>query len=137
MAEAQGGRDLWLVLTRTDPLVDGRYAISGDKLFISGGEHDAACNIVHLVLARLPDAPPGSRGLSLFLVPRHLPRGREGDALVAEINGIEVVALEHKMGMRGSATCALNSDRALGRSEERRVGKECVSTCRYRGSAYL
>ncbi|WP_051362133.1 acyl-CoA dehydrogenase family protein [Solimonas soli] len=111
LTEAQAGSDLGLVRTRAEPLADGRYAISGAKLFISGGDHDAAENIVHLVLARLPDAPPGSKGLSLFLVPRQLP---EGDGLAAGSNGIAVVGLEHKMGMRGSATCALNFERAQG-----------------------
>ena len=111
LTEAQAGSDLGLVRTRAEAIGDGRYAISGAKLFISGGDHDVADNIAHLVLARLPDAPPGSKGLSLFLVPRHLP---QGDGLAAGINGIEVVGLEHKMGMRGSATCALNFERAQG-----------------------
>lgn len=111
LTEAQAGSDLGLARTRAAALADGRYAISGAKLFISGGDHDVADNIVHLVLARLPDAPPGSKGLSLFLVPRHLP---DGDGLATAINGIEVVALEHKMGLRGSATCALNFSGAQG-----------------------
>ncbi|NGY04315.1 acyl-CoA dehydrogenase [Solimonas terrae] len=114
LTEAQAGSDLGLVRTRAEPLGGGRHAITGAKLFISGGDHDAAANIVHLVLARLPDAPPGSRGLSLFLVPRHLPADDDDATLAAAINGIDVVALEHKMGMRGSATCALAFDRAQG-----------------------
>lgn len=111
LTEAQAGSDLGLVRAKAEAADDGTYRISGSKIFISGGDHDAAANIVHLVLARVPGAPDGTRGLSLFLVPRQLP---QGDALDSTINGISVVGLEHKMGIRGSATCALQFDGARG-----------------------
>ncbi|MDB5970177.1 MAG: acyl-CoA dehydrogenase [Hydrocarboniphaga sp.] len=111
LTEAQAGSDLGLVRTKAEPAAGGAYQISGAKIFISGGDHDAAENIVHLVLARTPDAPAGTRGLSLFLVPRRLP---QGDGLNPAINGISVVGLEHKMGIRASATCALQFEGALG-----------------------
>ena len=117
LTEAQAGSDLGLVRSRAEPDADvdvdieGAYRISGSKIFISGGDHDVAENIVHLVLARLPDAPAGTRGLSLFLVPHRLPA--DGD-LQSGLNGVAVVGLEHKMGMRGSATCALAFENARG-----------------------
>ena len=111
LTEAQAGSDLGLVRSRAEPDADGAYRISGSKIFISGGDHDLTDNIVHLVLARLPDAPAGTRGLSLFLVPHRLPVDGE---LSPELNGVAVVGLEHKMGMRGSATCALAFENAKG-----------------------
>ncbi len=105
LTEPQAGTDLGLVRTRAVPAADGSYRITGTKIFISAGEHDLAPDILHLVLARLPDAPPGSRGLSLFLVPKR----RDGAP-----NGVVCGALEHKMGMKASATCVLNFDEATG-----------------------
>ena len=104
LTEAHAGSDLGLVRTRANPMADGRYALSGTKIFISSGEHDLSDNIVHLVLARLPDTPPGPRGLSLFLVPKFEPDGTRS-AVVCE-------RIEEKMGLHGSATCVLRFDAA-------------------------
>ncbi|MDO4709655.1 MAG: acyl-CoA dehydrogenase C-terminal domain-containing protein [Pseudomonadota bacterium] len=111
LTEPQAGSDLGLLRSRAEPLPDGRYAISGTKIFITAGEHDMAENIVHLVLARLPDAPAGSRGISLFIVPKYKvdERGQPG-----ERNNVACGALEHKMGIHGSATCVMNFDAAEG-----------------------
>jgi alkylation response protein AidB-like acyl-CoA dehydrogenase len=111
LTEPQCGTDLGLIRTRAEPAEDGSYRISGTKIFISAGEHDLTGNIVHLVLARLPDAPPGIRGISLFLVPKLLPRD---DGAPGPRNGIACGGIEHKMGLSGSATCVLNFDRATG-----------------------
>ncbi len=96
---------------RAEPEADGSFAISGTKIFITAGEHDFTENIVHLVLARLPDAPAGSKGISLFAVPK-LRVDREGK--VGERNAVRCGALEHKMGIHGSATCVMNFDGAQG-----------------------
>ncbi|MBO9536623.1 acyl-CoA dehydrogenase [Herbaspirillum sp.] len=104
LTEAHAGSDLGLLRTRAVPQDDGSYRISGDKIFISGGEHDLTGNIVHLVLARLPDAVPGSKGLSLFLAPKLLPDGSR--------NGVQCTDIEHKMGIHGSATCSLRFEQA-------------------------
>jgi alkylation response protein AidB-like acyl-CoA dehydrogenase len=111
LTEPQCGTDLGLIRTRAEPRGDGSYAITGGKIFISAGEHDLAENIVHLVLARLPDAPAGSRGISLFAVPKFLPdaNGRPG-----ERNAVSCGAIEHKMGIHANATCAMNYDGAIG-----------------------
>lgn len=106
LTEPQCGTDLGLIRTRAELFENGTYAITGEKIFCSGGEQDLTENIVHLVLARLPDAPPGSRGISLFLVPKILPNGAR--------NSVSCGAIEHKMGVHGSATCAMNFDRASG-----------------------
>lgn len=106
LTEPQAGSDLSLLRSRAEPLGDGSYAVSGNKLFISGGEHDLTHDILHLVLARLPDAPPGSRGLSLLLVPKWREDGQR--------NAVHCDGLEHKLGIRGSATCALRFDGARG-----------------------
>ncbi len=106
LTEAQAGSDLGQLRTRALPQEDGSYRISGDKIFISGGEHDLTDNIVHLVLARLPDALPGSKGLSLLLAPRVLPDGSR--------NGVRCTGIEHKMGIHGSATCSLRFEQAQG-----------------------
>jgi alkylation response protein AidB-like acyl-CoA dehydrogenase len=106
LTEPQAGTDLGLIRTRAEPRGDGAYRISGEKIFCSGGEQDLTDNIVHLVLARLPDAPEGSRGISLFLVPKVLPDGSR--------NAVACGSLEHKMGIHGSATCAMSFDGATG-----------------------
>jgi alkylation response protein AidB-like acyl-CoA dehydrogenase len=95
---------LGLARTKAIPLPDGRYALSGTKIFISGGEHDLSDNIVHLVLARLPDAPPGPKGLSLFLVPKFMPDGSR--------SAVYCDRIEEKMGLHGSPTCVMRFDEA-------------------------
>ncbi|MBF8746720.1 acyl-CoA dehydrogenase C-terminal domain-containing protein [Pseudomonas putida] len=107
LTEPQAGTDLALLRTRAEPQADGSFRLSGSKIFISGGDQDLTENIVHLVLARLPDAAPGVRGISLFLVPRQVP-GEPGD------NAVSCGALEHKMGIKGAATCVMNFDGARG-----------------------
>ena len=111
LTEPHCGTDLGLLRTRAEPQADGSYRITGNKIFISAGEHDLAPNIVHLVLARLPDAPVGSKGISLFVVPkfRVMPDGALG-----ERNGIYCGGLEHKMGIHGNATCQMVLDGAVG-----------------------
>jgi alkylation response protein AidB-like acyl-CoA dehydrogenase len=111
LTEANSGTDLGLLRTRAVPQEDGSYKISGSKIFISAGEHDLTENIIHLVLARLPDDPHGTRGISLFLVPKFIPTsdGRPGAR-----NGVVCTALEHKMGIKGSATCQLTFEDATG-----------------------
>jgi len=111
LTESHCGTDLGLLRTRAAPQEDGSYKINGAKIFISAGDHDLSENIVHLVLARLPDAPKGIKGISLFLVPKFLPAedGRAGPR-----NGVTCGSVEHKMGMKGSATCQLNFDDATG-----------------------
>jgi alkylation response protein AidB-like acyl-CoA dehydrogenase len=111
LTEAQCGTDLGLIRTRAEPLGDGAHALTGTKIFISAGEHDCSENILHLVLARLPDAPAGTRGISLFLVPKFLP---DADGAVGARNGIRAASLEHKMGIHGNATCVMNLDGARG-----------------------
>lgn len=106
LTEAHAGSDLGLLRTRAVPAGDGSYRLSGTKIFISGAEHDLTDNIVHLVLARLPDAPAGTKGLSLFLAPKILP---DGSRNVARCDGIE-----KKMGIKGSATCVMTFDGATG-----------------------
>ena len=111
LTEPQCGTDLGLIRTRAVPQDDGSYRITGSKIFISAGEHDLADNIIHLVLAKLPDAPAGTRGISLFIVPKFIPTadGRPGPR-----NGVTCTALEHKMGIKASATCAMAFDEAQG-----------------------
>ncbi|MGH8153556.1 MAG: acyl-CoA dehydrogenase C-terminal domain-containing protein, partial [Rhodanobacteraceae bacterium] len=111
LTEAHCGTDLGLLKTRAEPNEDGSYAISGTKIFITAGEHDFTSNIVHLVLARLPDAPTGVKGISLFIVPKFRV-GRDGKA--GERNGVRCGSIEHKMGLKGSATCVMNFDAAQG-----------------------
>jgi alkylation response protein AidB-like acyl-CoA dehydrogenase len=111
LTEAHCGTDLGLLKTRAEPQADGSYAITGTKIFISAGEHDLAPNIVHLVLARLPDAPQGTKGISLFIVPKFIPdaNGKPGAR-----NGVMCGSIEHKMGIHGNATCVINLDNAKG-----------------------
>lgn len=109
LTEAHAGTDLGLIRTRAEPREDGTYAITGTKIFITSGEHDLAGNIVHLVLAKLLDAPAGSSGISLFLVPKFLPA-----EAAPERNGFVSRSIEHKMGIRGSATSMIEYDGAVG-----------------------
>lgn len=111
LTEAHCGTDLGLIRTRAVPRADGSYGISGTKIFITAGEHDMTGNIVHLVLAKLPDAPAGSRGISLFVVPK-VRVARDGS--IGERNAVRCGAIEHKMGIHGSATCVINFDDAEG-----------------------
>jgi alkylation response protein AidB-like acyl-CoA dehydrogenase len=111
LTEAHAGTDLGMIRTRAEPRDDGSYAISGSKIFISGGEHDLSQNIIHLVLARLPDAPAGPKGISLFLVPKVLVNA---DGSLGERNALSCGSIEHKMGIKASATCVMNFDGATG-----------------------
>ena len=111
LTEAHAGTDLGIITTKAVPSGDGAYAITGQKIFISAGEHDLTENIVHLVLAKLPDAPSGTKGISLFLVPKYLPTEDGG---VGARNGVTCGSVEHKMGIKASATCVLNFDNATG-----------------------
>ena len=111
LTEPQCGSDLGQIKTRAQPLGEGRYAIRGTKIFISSGEHDLTENIIHIVLARLPDAPKGTRGISLFLVPK-VKVGKDGQ--LGERNAVVCGAIEHKMGIAASATALLNFDEAEG-----------------------
>ncbi|HUN94540.1 MAG TPA: acyl-CoA dehydrogenase family protein [Burkholderiaceae bacterium] len=106
LTEPHAGSDLGLVRCKAEPVVDGSFRITGSKIFVSGGEHDLTDNIVHLVLSRLTDAPPGTRGLSLFVAPKWLPDGRR--------NAIHCDGIEKKMGIKGSATCAMRFEGATG-----------------------
>jgi alkylation response protein AidB-like acyl-CoA dehydrogenase len=111
LTEPHCGSDLGLLKTRAEPDADGSYAITGTKIFITSGEHDFTDNIVHLVLARLPDAPAGVKGISLFIVPKFkVDRGGR----IGERNDVRAGAIEHKMGLKGSATCVMNFDGARG-----------------------
>ena len=105
LTEPHAGSDLGLSRTKATPQADGRYALNGTKIFISGGEHDLTDNIVHLVLARLPDAPPGPKGLSLFLVPKFYPNGKR--------SAVHCDRIEEKMGLHGSPTCVMRFDDAI------------------------
>jgi alkylation response protein AidB-like acyl-CoA dehydrogenase len=111
LTEAHCGTDLGIIKTRAVPQADGSYAVTGSKIFISAGEHDMSDNIIHLVLAKLPDAPAGTKGISLFIVPKFLP-DTAGEA--GERNGVSCGSIEHKMGIKASATCVLNFDSAKG-----------------------
>jgi alkylation response protein AidB-like acyl-CoA dehydrogenase len=111
LTESQCGTDLGLVRTRALPQPDSSYRLSGQKIFISSGDHDLTENIVHLVLARLPGAPSGTKGISMFLVPKFLPGA---DGRLGSRNGVVCTALEHKMGIKGSATCQLAFEDATG-----------------------
>ena len=111
LTEAHCGTDLGIIKTRAVPQADGSYAVTGSKIFISAGEHDMSDNIIHLVLAKLPDAPAGTKGISLFIVPKFLPDAA-GEA--GARNGVSCGSIEHKMGIKASATCVLNFDGAKG-----------------------
>lgn len=111
LTESHAGTDLGLIKTKAIPLEDGSYEITGSKIFISGGEQDLTENIIHLVLAKLPDAPAGSRGISLFAVSR---QEMLADGSLGDNNGVTCGSIEHKMGIHGSATCVINFDQAKG-----------------------
>ncbi len=114
LTEAQCGTDLGLIRTKAEPRADGSVAITGSKIFISAGEHDLTENIVHLVLAKLPDAPEGTRGISLFVVPKFLPVEEAGGVRAGPRNGVRCGSIEHKMGIKASPTCVMNFDDATG-----------------------
>lgn len=111
LTESHAGTDLGIMRAKAEPQGDGSYKISGTKIFITSGEHDLVENIVHLALAKLPDAPPGSKGISLFIVPKYLP---DENGRLGERNDWASGSLEHKMGIRGSATSVINYDGATG-----------------------
>ncbi len=111
LTEPHCGSDVGLLRTKAEPQADGGYRITGTKIFISSGEHDMAENIVHIVLARLPDAPAGTKGISLFIVPKFVP---DANGEVGRRNGVSCGSIEHKMGIHGNATCVLNFDGAAG-----------------------
>jgi len=111
LTEAQCGTDLGLIRTKAEPQQDGSYRVTGSKIFISAGDHDLTENIIHIVLARVPGAPSGSRGISLFVVPKVV---INEDSTLGEANGVSCGSIEHKMGIRGSSTVVLNFDDATG-----------------------
>ncbi|MPW42834.1 acyl-CoA dehydrogenase C-terminal domain-containing protein [Acinetobacter guerrae] len=111
LTESHAGSDLGLIRTKAEPQADGSYAITGEKIFISAGEHDLAENIVHIVLARLPNAPTGTKGISLFIVPKF---NVDESGNIQDRNHVVCSALEHKMGIHGNATCVMNFDEAKG-----------------------
>ncbi len=111
LTEAHCGTDLGLLRTKATPQADGSYQLSGTKIFITAGEHDLTENIIHLVLARTPDAAEGVKGISLFLVPKFLV---QADGTLGAKNDIQCGSIEHKMGIRGSATCVINYEQATG-----------------------
>ena len=111
LTEPHSGTDLGIIRTKADPNGDDSYTITGTKIFITGGEHDMAENIIHLVLAKLPGSPEGSRGISLFLVPKF---SVNDDGSLGERNGVAVGSIEHKMGIKASSTCVMNFDGAQG-----------------------
>jgi alkylation response protein AidB-like acyl-CoA dehydrogenase len=111
LTEPHSGTDLGIIRTKAVPNGDGSFALSGTKIFITGGEHDLVENIVHLVLAKLPDAPPGPKGISLFIVPKYLVNA---DGSNGARNAVNCGSIEHKMGIKGSATAVLNFDGARG-----------------------
>ncbi len=111
LTEAHAGTDLGIIRTKAEPQADDSYKISGTKIFITGGEHDLTENIIHLVLAKLPDAPAGPKGISLFLVPKFMVNA---DGSLGSRNTVSCGSIEHKMGIQASATCVINFDEAVG-----------------------
>ena len=111
LTEAHSGSDLGILRTKAEPLGDGSYAITGTKIFITAGEHDLTDNIIHLVLARLPDAPPGTKGISLFIVPK---MQVNEDGSLGAANGVKCGSIEHKMGIHASPTCVMHFNESKG-----------------------
>ncbi|KFX70437.1 acyl-CoA dehydrogenase [Pseudomonas taeanensis MS-3] len=111
LTEPHAGTDLGIIRTKAEPQADGSYKVSGTKIFITGGEHDLTENIIHLVLAKLPDAPAGPKGISLFLVPKFMVNA---DGSLGEHNALSCGSIEHKMGIKASSTCVMNFDGATG-----------------------
>jgi len=111
LTEPHAGTDLGIIRTKAEPQADGSYKVSGTKIFITGGEHDLTENIIHLVLAKLPDAPAGPKGISLFLVPKFMVND---DGSLGARNPATCGSIEHKMGIQASATCVMNFDDAVG-----------------------
>ena len=111
LTEAHAGTDLGIIRTRAEPQADGSYKVTGSKIFITGGEQDLTENIIHLVLAKLPDAPAGPKGISLFLVPKVMVNA---DGSLGERNAVSCGSIEHKMGIKASSTCVMNFDGATG-----------------------
>jgi hypothetical protein len=111
LTEPHAGTDLGIIRTKAEPQADGSFKISGTKIFITGGEHDLSENIIHLVLAKLPDAPAGPKGISLFLVPKFMVNA---DGSLGEQNSLSCGSIEHKMGIKASSTCVMNFDGATG-----------------------
>jgi len=111
LTEPHAGTDLGIIRTKAEPQADGSYKVSGTKIFITGGEHDLTENIIHLVLAKLPDAPAGPKGISLFLVPKFMVNA---DGTLGARNPATCGSIEHKMGIQASATCVMNFDEAVG-----------------------
>jgi len=111
LTESEAGSDLGAVRAKAEPNDDGTWRVSGSKIFITWGDHDLAENIIHLVLARIPGAPPGTKGISLFLVPKYL---TDESGAIGERNGVETVSIEHKLGIHGSPTCVLSFEEATG-----------------------
>lgn len=111
LTEPQCGTDLGMLRTKAEPNDDGSYSVSGTKIFISAGEHDLSNNIVHIVIARIPGSPEGSKGISLFIVPKF---NVSTDGSIADRNGVSCGSIEHKMGINANATCVINFDNAKG-----------------------
>jgi alkylation response protein AidB-like acyl-CoA dehydrogenase len=111
LTEPQAGSDVGALTSRAEPLGDGTYAITGQKIYITWGDHDFGGNVCHLVLARLPDGVPGPKGISLFMVPKYLPHA---DGSLGAANALRVVSLEHKLGLHGSPTCVMAYEGAKG-----------------------
>ena len=111
LTESHAGTDLGMIRTRAIPAGDGAYLVTGTKIFISAGEHDLTDNVIHLVLARLPNAPAGTKGISLFVVPKRLPTE---DGVAGSPNGVTCGSIEHKMGIKANATCVMNFENARG-----------------------
>jgi acyl-CoA dehydrogenase len=111
LTEPQAGSDVGALVTRAEPRGDGTYAVTGQKIYITWGDHDMAANVCHLVLARLPDGVPGPKGISLFMVPKFIP---DADGNPGARNALRVVSLEHKLGLHGSPTCVMAYEGATG-----------------------
>jgi alkylation response protein AidB-like acyl-CoA dehydrogenase len=126
LTEPHCGTDLGMLRTKAERRVDGSYFLTGTKIFISAGEHDLSDNIVHIVIARIPGAPEGNKGISLFIVPKF---NVNDDGTIADRNGVTCGSIEHKMGINGNATCVINFDGATGHLiGEPNLGLKCMFT---------